>query len=217
MARQKALYLPPPVTSISHLPSSQYSPTAVIFVSERLHVDAHPPHPTRIHSSIVWFRCHNSGSKHNIFIWDLVFWNSHPSLLGAWHLYLTQILLKLEKLLSVNLIGEYQQNSIHNVPPPLSYFLSPPCGPYLPPPPQPLTMVSDDYGFIVLAAGYAATHILELEDEKKRNPCTGRVAVVQVCCTVQDIYSLLGETYFRRAYYISYESFWRLHTKLGHK
>ena len=81
--------------------------------------------------------------------------------------------------------------------------------------------MSSDSGnaLIVQAAAFAAGCTLQGEwrSAPKNRSRTGRVAVRRVRRSVRDIYTILGAAYFRRAYRMSYESFWVLHSKLATK
>ncbi len=75
-------------------------------------------------------------------------------------------------------------------------------------------MIEDACAIIVQAAAFAAAEILHKE-ESSMSSCAGRIVVVRVWRSVHKVYCCLGSSYFQRAYRMSYESFWNLHTKLA--
>ena len=73
---------------------------------------------------------------------------------------------------------------------------------------------SQSSAFIVKAVALAASvH----RNRRCRRPPTrvGKSPRFRIRCTVDDIYQCLGPIYFRRAYLMSYESFWLLHDLLS--
>ncbi len=75
-------------------------------------------------------------------------------------------------------------------------------------------MIEDACAIIVQAAAFGAAKILHKE-ESSVSSCAGRIAVVCVRRSVHDVYRCLGSSYFQRAYHMSYEKFWNLHSKLA--
>ncbi|KAG7353941.1 hypothetical protein IV203_003297 [Nitzschia inconspicua] len=68
------------------------------------------------------------------------------------------------------------------------------------------------YVFSQVALAIAICHRIRKKSEPRKK---GRPAArVRQRRSVQDVYECLGPTYFRRAYRMSYESFWILHDKL---
>ena len=67
---------------------------------------------------------------------------------------------------------------------------------------------------IVQAAAFAAAKIL-YKEENSMSFRAGRIKVGRVWRSVHEVYCCLGPLYFRRAYRMSYESFWNLYTKLA--
>ncbi len=76
------------------------------------------------------------------------------------------------------------------------------------------TMIEDACAIIVQASAFAAAEILHKE-ESSVSSRAGRIAVVRVRHSVHDVYRCLGSSYIQRAYRMSYESFWNLHSKLA--
>ena len=77
-------------------------------------------------------------------------------------------------------------------------------------------MIEDACAIIVQAAAFAAAKILHKEEEPSSvSSRAGRIAVGRVRRSVHEVYRCLGSSYFQRAYRMSYESFWNLHTKLA--
>ena len=74
-------------------------------------------------------------------------------------------------------------------------------------------MIEDACAIIVQAAAFTAAKILHKEESSVSSRAV-RIAVVRVQHSVHDVYCCLGGSYFQRAYCMSYESFWNLHTKL---
>jgi hypothetical protein len=67
--------------------------------------------------------------------------------------------------------------------------------------------------FLVFAGVAAALYLLEEERGRKRS---GRPSARRRNRrTVEEVYDCLGSSYFRRAYRMSYQSFWTLHSKVG--
>ena len=75
-------------------------------------------------------------------------------------------------------------------------------------------MIDDASAIIVQAVAFAAAEILHKE-ESSVSSRAGRIAEVRVRRSVHEVYRCLGDSYFQRAYRMSYESFWKLHTKLA--
>ena len=65
------------------------------------------------------------------------------------------------------------------------------------------------------AAGYAGAHVLQNAKVEKRDSRAGRRAFPRARRTVQEVFGMLGENYFWRAYRMPYESFWELHSILA--
>jgi hypothetical protein len=64
--------------------------------------------------------------------------------------------------------------------------------------------------FLVFAGVAAAFYLLEEERDRKRS---GRPSARRRNRrTVEEVYDCLGSSYFRRAYRMSYQSFWTLHS-----
>ncbi|KAL3772660.1 hypothetical protein ACHAW5_008610 [Stephanodiscus triporus] len=76
-------------------------------------------------------------------------------------------------------------------------------------------MSDDGCSFVVQAAACAASYLLQQHGKPQKKSRAGRVAIRRARRSVRAIYSTLGADYFRRAYRMSYESFWRLHLKLA--
>ena len=76
-------------------------------------------------------------------------------------------------------------------------------------------MLDDGCSFVVQAAACAASYLLQQSGKPQKKSRAGRVAIRRVRRSVREIYSVLGADYFRRAYRMSYESFWQLHSKLA--
>ena len=76
-------------------------------------------------------------------------------------------------------------------------------------------MLDDGCSFVVQAAACAASYLLQQSGKPQKESHAGRVAIRRVRRSVREIYSVLGADYFRRAYRMSYESFWQLHSKLA--
>jgi hypothetical protein len=66
--------------------------------------------------------------------------------------------------------------------------------------------------FIVLAAA-AAYWSLQQEDQTSRG-CGRPPAIIRQRRSVEEVYQSLGDRYFRRAYRMSYDSFWALHSQI---
>jgi len=75
-------------------------------------------------------------------------------------------------------------------------------------------MIEDACAIIVQAAAFAAADIL-YKEENSMSSRAGRIKVGRVRRSVHEVYRCLGPLYFQRAYRMSYESFWNLHTKLA--
>ena len=71
------------------------------------------------------------------------------------------------------------------------------------------------HAFIVQAASLAASAHLSRRRNRRIATRIGRSARFRVRRTVEEIYHCLGRIYFRRAYRLSYASFWRLHELLA--
>ncbi len=65
------------------------------------------------------------------------------------------------------------------------------------------------------AAGYTGAHVLQNAKVEKRDSCAGRCAFPRAQRSVQEVWGMLGENYFRCAYRMPYESFWELHSILA--
>jgi hypothetical protein len=76
-------------------------------------------------------------------------------------------------------------------------------------------MSDNGCSFIVSAAACAASYLLQQRGKPQKKSRTGRVAIRRARRSVHKIYSILGADYFRCAYPMSYESFWRLHSMLA--
>ena len=76
-------------------------------------------------------------------------------------------------------------------------------------------MSEDGSSFIVQAAACAASYLLQQQAKPQKKSRAGRVAIRSAQRSVREIYSTLGANYFRRAYRMSYKSFWQLHSKLA--
>ena len=74
-------------------------------------------------------------------------------------------------------------------------------------------MIDDASAIIVQAVAFVAAEILHKE-ESSVSSRAGRIAEGRVRRSVHEVYRCLGDSYFQRAYRMSYESFWNLHTKL---
>jgi len=79
---------------------------------------------------------------------------------------------------------------------------------------SPTIMIEDASAIIVQAVAFAAAEILHKE-ESSVSSRAGRIAVGRVRRSVHEVYRCHGKSYFQRAYRMSYESFWNLHTKLA--
>ena len=79
------------------------------------------------------------------------------------------------------------------------------------------SMYSKACAFLVQAAGYAGAHVLQNVKAKKRDSRAGRCAFPRAQRTVQEVWGMLGEIYFWRAYRMPYESFWELHSILANR
>ena len=78
---------------------------------------------------------------------------------------------------------------------------------------SPTKMIEDACAIIVQAAAFAAAETVHKEEEPSSvSSCVGRIAVGRVRRSVHEVYHCLGSSYFQRAYRMSYESFWNLHT-----
>jgi len=75
-------------------------------------------------------------------------------------------------------------------------------------------MIDDASAIIVQAVAFAAAEIL-YKEESSVSSRAGRIAEGRVPRSVHEVYRCLGDSYFQRAYRMSYESFWKLHTKLA--
>ena len=78
-----------------------------------------------------------------------------------------------------------------------------------------MTVPDDACALIVQAAGCAAAWILEDEEGAYASSRAGRIAKPRRRHSVHEIYISLGDTYFRRAYHMSYPLFQRLHKLLA--
>ena len=79
---------------------------------------------------------------------------------------------------------------------------------------HPTKMIDDASAIIVQAVALATAEILHKEGSSVSTRA-GRIAEVRVRRSVHEVYRCLGPSYFQRAYRMSYESFWILHTKLA--
>lgn len=70
------------------------------------------------------------------------------------------------------------------------------------------------HAYIIQAAAVAAAVCFESQGRKKAATRRGKSARKRVRNSVANIHSCLGPIYFRRAYRMSYASFWRLHDQL---
>ena len=75
-------------------------------------------------------------------------------------------------------------------------------------------MIDDASAIIVQAVAFTAAEILHKE-ESSVSSRAGRIAEGRVRRSVHEVYRCLGDSYFQRAYRMSYESFWNIHTKLA--
>ena len=75
-------------------------------------------------------------------------------------------------------------------------------------------MTEDACAITVQAAAFKAPKILHKE-ESPLSSRAGRIAIGRVWQSVHDVYCCLVNSYFQRAYRMSYTSFWSLHTKLA--
>ena len=66
-------------------------------------------------------------------------------------------------------------------------------------------MIDDASAIIVQAVAFAAAEILHKE-ESSVSSRAGRIAVGRVRRSVHEVYRCLGDSYFQRAYRMSYES-----------
>ena len=76
-------------------------------------------------------------------------------------------------------------------------------------------MSDDGCYFVIQAAACAASYLLQQRGKPQKKSRAGRVAVRRARRSVREVYRTLGADYFRRAYRMSYESFWQLHSKLA--
>jgi hypothetical protein len=67
---------------------------------------------------------------------------------------------------------------------------------------------------VIVAAAVAAAHFWKCRDKKKRGGKRGATRK-RVRREVQAVYKCLGPNYFKRAYQMSYASFWRLYNMLA--
>ncbi len=72
-------------------------------------------------------------------------------------------------------------------------------------------MIDDASAKFVQAVAIAAAEILHKE-ESSVSSRAGRISVGRVRRSVYEVYRCLGDSYFQRAYRMSYETFWNLHT-----
>ena len=71
------------------------------------------------------------------------------------------------------------------------------------------------HAYIIQAAALAFAEHFYLQNGGKRAATRqGKSARKRVCWSVEEIYHCLGPIYFCRAYWMSYDSFWRLHNLL---
>ena len=76
-------------------------------------------------------------------------------------------------------------------------------------------MIDDASAIIVQAVAFAAAEILHKEESSVSSSRAGRIAEGRVRRSVHEVYRCLGNSYFQRAYHMSYKSFWNRHTKLA--
>ena len=78
-----------------------------------------------------------------------------------------------------------------------------------------LSMYSKACAFLAQAAGYTGAHVLQNAKVEKGDSCACQCSVPRARCTVQEVWGMLGEIYFRLAYRMPYELFWKLHSILA--
>ena len=76
-------------------------------------------------------------------------------------------------------------------------------------------MSEDGCSFVVQATAFAASYLLQQGGKPQKKSRKGRVSIRRARRSVREMYNILGADYFRRAYRMSYESFWRLHSMLA--
>jgi hypothetical protein len=75
-------------------------------------------------------------------------------------------------------------------------------------------MIDDASAIIIQAIAFAAAKMLHKE-ESSVSSRAGRITEGHVQRSVHEVYRCLGDSYFQRAYRMSNELFWNLHTKLA--